>query len=152
MQQRISGKGAAGYNGGPNGDIYIEYTVKGHPLFERDDADIYIEVPLTITEAALGCKKEIPTLDGTVVLEIKPGTQNLHKLKLKGKGIKRLNSSSKGDMFVVTNIIIPTKLNRKQKELLKDLDKTDLTDEPEIKKFNKSIYLQFIYFSYKFII
>jgi len=139
MQQRISGKGAAGYNGGPNGDIYIEYSVKEHPLFERDGEDVYIEVPLTVTEATLGCKKEIPTLDGRVILEIKPGTQNLTKLKLKGKGIKRVNGSSKGDMFVVTNIIIPTKLNRKQKELFKDLDKTDLEDESEIKKFNKYI-------------
>lgn len=137
MQQRISGKGAAGYNGGPNGDIYIEYRVKEHALFERDGEDIYIEVPLTITEATLGCKKEIPTLDSSVILEIKPGTQNLTKLKLKGKGIPRVNSSSKGDMYVVTNIIIPTKLNRKQKELFKDLSKTDLEDESEIKKFKK---------------
>ena len=139
MQQRISGKGAAGYNGGPNGDIYIEFNVKEHPLFERDGEDIYIELPLTIAEATLGCKKEIPTLENNVILDIKPGTQNLTKLKLKGKGIKRINSSSKGDMYVVTNIIIPTKLNRKQKELMKELSSTDLEDEPEIKKFRKYI-------------
>ena len=139
MQQRISGKGSAGYNGGPNGDIYIEYSVKEHAIFERDDEDIYLEVPLTITEAVLGCKKEIPTLDGTVKLEVKAGTQNLDKVKLKGKGIKRVNSSSKGDMYVVFNVIIPTKLNRKQKELFKDLDNTDLDDEPEIKKFKKYV-------------
>jgi len=139
MQQRISGKGAAGYNGGPNGDIYIEYSVKEHPLFERDGEDIYVEVPLTITEATLGCKKEVPTLTGSVILEIKPGTQNLTKLKLKGKGIKDVNGSGKGDMFVVTNIIIPTKLNRKQKELFKELSKTDLEDESEIKRFKKYI-------------
>ena len=139
MQQRISGKGAAGYNGGPNGDIYIEFNVKDHPLFERDGIDVYIEVPLTITEATLGCKKEIPTLDGAVILDIKAGTQNLTKLKLKGKGIKKINSSIKGDMYVVTNIIIPTKLNRKQKELIKELSETDLSDETEFKKFKKYI-------------
>lgn len=137
MQQRISNKGSAGYNGGPNGDIYIEYTVEEHPLFERDEEDIYLEVPLTITEAVLGCKKEIPTLDKTVKIEVKPGTQNLDKVKLKGKGVKRVNSSYKGDLYVVYNVVIPTKLNRKQKELFKELEKTDLDDETEFKKFNK---------------
>lgn len=139
MQQRISGKGSAGYNGGPNGDIYIEYSVGAHDIFERDEEDIYLEVPLTITEAVLGTKKEIPTLDGVVKLEVKAGTQNLDKVKLKGKGIKRVNSSSKGDMYVVFNVIIPTKLNRKQKELFKELDDTDLEDESEIKKFKKYV-------------
>lgn len=139
MQQRISGKGSAGYNGGPNGDIYIEYSVSEHPLFERDDDDIYMEVPLTITEAVLGCKKEIPTLDGTVKVEVKAGTQNLDKVKLKGKGVKNVNSSNKGDLYLVYNIIIPTKLDRKQKELFKDLDKTELDNESEFKKFNKYI-------------
>ncbi len=139
MQQRISGKGSAGYNGGPNGDIYIEYSVSDHAIFERDEEDIYLEVPLTITEAVLGCKKVIPTLEGKVKLEVKAGTQNLDKVKLKGKGIKRVNSYSKGDMYVVFNVIIPTKLNRKQKELFTDLDKTDLDDETEFKKFKKYI-------------
>lgn len=137
MQQRISGKGSAGYNGGPNGDIYIEYVVASHPIFERDGEDIYLEVPLTITEAALGTKKLIPTLDGEVKVEVKAGTQNLDKVKLKGKGVKRVNSSSKGDMYLVYNVIIPRKLTRSQKELLKELDETDLYDEAEFKKINK---------------
>ena len=72
-QLRISGKGAAGYNGGPNGDIYIEFRVKEHPLFERKGNDIYVDVPITITDAVLGCKKEVPTLTGTVVLDIDSG-------------------------------------------------------------------------------
>ena len=137
MQQRISGKGSAGLNGGPNGDIYIEFKVKEHDIFERDNEDIYLEVPLTITEAVLGCKKEIPTLAGNVILDVKAGTQNLEKVKLKGKGVKHVNSSSKGDMFVVFNVVIPSKLNRKQKELFKELDETDLDDETEFKKFKK---------------
>lgn len=137
MQQRISGKGSAGLNGGPNGDIYIEFNVKDHDIFERDGDDIYLEVPLTITEAVLGCKKEIPTLTGNVILDVKPSTQNLEKVKLKGKGVKRVNSSSKGDMFVVYNVVIPSKLNRQQKELFKELNETDLGDETEFKKFKK---------------
>lgn len=134
---RISGKGEAGINGGPNGDIYIEFNVKDHPIFERDDDDIYLEVPITITDAILGCKKEIPTLDNNVILEIKPGTQNLTKLKLKGKGVKNVNSRFTGDFYAVINVVVPTKLSRSQKDLIKELSETDLESESEIKKFKK---------------
>lgn len=136
-QLRLSGKGNAGLNGGPNGDVFIEFKIKEHPLFERDGADIYLEVPVTITDATLGCKKEIPTLYGNIILEIKAGTQNYTKLKIKGKGIKLPNSISKGNMYAVVNIIIPTKLDRKQKALLQDLAQTDLEDSQEFKNFNK---------------
>ena len=136
-QLRLSGKGNAGLNGGPNGDVFLEFKIKEHPLFERDGADIYLEVPVTITDATLGCKKEIPTLYGNIILEIKAGTQNYTKLKIKGKGIKLPNSISKGNMYAVVNIIIPTKLDRKQKALLQDLAQTDLEDSPEFKNFNK---------------
>ena len=137
MQQRISEKGSAGYNGGPNGDIYIEYTVKGHAIFEREENDIYLEVPLTIKEAILGCKKEIPTLYGNVIVDVKPGTQNLDRVKLKNKGVKEINSSSKGDMFVVYNVVVPNKLSRKQAELIKNLDDDELDYDGTIKKFKK---------------
>ena len=136
-QLRLSGKGNAGLNGGPNGDVFLEFKIKEHPLFERDGADIYLEVPVTITDATLGCKKEIPTLYGNIILEIKAGTQNYTKLKIKGKGIKLPNSISKGNMYAVVNIIIPTKLDRRQKTLLQDLAQTDLEDSPEFKNFNK---------------
>jgi molecular chaperone DnaJ len=136
-QLRISGKGEAGLNGGPNGDIYIEFNVKKHEFFERKDEDIYLEVPLTITEAALGCKKEIPTLENNVILEIKAGAQTGDKLKLKGKGIKVPNSFRKGDLFVILNVVIPTKLNRKQKKILEDLGDTGLDDEAIFKNFKK---------------
>ncbi len=138
-QLRLSGKGNAGLNGGPNGDVFLEFKIKEHPLFERDGADIYLEVPITITDAILGCKKEIPTLYGNIILEIKAGTQNYTKLKVKGKGIKCPNKISKGDMYAVVNIIMPTKLDRKQKSLLQDLAKTDLEDAPEFKTFKKYV-------------
>jgi len=134
---RISGKGEAGINGGPNGDIYIEFNVKDHPIFEREEDDIYLEVPITITDAILGCKKEIPTLDNNVILEIKPGTQNLTKLKLKGKGVKNVNGRFTGDFYAVINVVVPTKLSRSQKDLIKELADTDLESESEIKKFKK---------------
>lgn len=136
-QLRISGKGEAGLNGGPNGDIYIEFIVKKHDFFERDEEDIYLEVPVTIAEAALGCKKEIPTLENNVILEIKAGASTGDKLKLKGKGIKVPNSLRKGDMYVVLNVVTPTKLNRKQKKLLEELAETGLDDTSIFKNFKK---------------
>lgn len=138
-QLRITGKGAAGYNGGPNGDIYIEFKVKDHPLFERKENDIYVDVPLTITEAVLGCKKEIPTLSGSVVLTIDAGSQPGDQLRLKGKGVKDPVRNKKGDMYVVLDVIIPDKLDRKQKELFKELDKTDLETGNSFKNFKKYI-------------
>ena len=136
-QLRISGKGAAGYNGGPNGDIYLEFNVKDHPLFERKDNDIYLDVPITITEAVLGCKKEIPTLNGSVVLDIDAGSQPGDQLRLRGKGVKDPTRKKTGDMYVVLDVIIPTKLDKKQKDLFKDLSKTDLDNDAAFKNFKK---------------
>ena len=138
-QLRLSGKGGAGVNGGPNGDVYLEFVVEEHKYFERHDDDIYLELPITITDAILGAKKEIPTLTGNGFIEIKPGTQNYTKLKLKGKGIKGVNSKVSGDMYVVVNVIIPTKLTKNQKDLLKKLADTDLESESEFKEFKKSL-------------
>lgn len=136
-QLRISGKGSAGYNGGANGDIYLEFKVKEHEIFERDDEDIYLHVPLSITEAILGCKKEIPTLTGNVLLEVKAGTQPNDKVKLKGKGVKKVNALGKGNMYVIFDVVIPSKLSLTQKKLIKELQETDLTDSSEFRKFNK---------------
>lgn len=136
---RLSGKGGAGENGGENGDIYLEFLVDDHKYFERNEDDIYLEVPITITDAILGCKKEIPTLSGNGYIEIKPGTQNYSKLKLKGKGVKNPNTGRYGDMYVVVNVIIPTKLTKTQKDLLTELAKTDLESESEFKDFKKSL-------------
>lgn len=138
-QLRISGKGEAGTNGGPNGDIYIEFNVKKHEFFERNEEDIYLEVPLTIVEATLGCKKEIPTLENNVILDVKAGVNTGDKLKLKGKGIKVPNSIRKGDLFVIFNVITPTKLDRNQKKLLEELKKTNLEDELVFKNFKKCL-------------
>ena len=136
-QLRISGKGSAGTNGGPNGDIYIEFKVKPHPLFEREDEDIYLTVPLTVTEAILGSKKEIPTLTGNVILEVKPGTNSGDKVKLKGKGVKKINSFGKGNLYVVYKVIMPDRLSMAQKRLIKELADTKLDDAPEFKEFKK---------------
>ena len=134
---RLSGKGEDGYNGGPNGDLYIEFTVREHDYYERVDDDIYLEVPLTITEAVLGCKKEIPTLYGNVFLTIPDGTQNGDKLRLRSKGIENVNTKKKGDMFVITKVIIPEKITKEQRKLFEQLEKTELDNTSFIKKFKK---------------
>jgi len=136
---RLSGKGEAGINGGMSGDLYIEFSVKEDDFYERDGNDIYIKVPLTITEAVLGCKKTVPTIHGNVELSISDGTKNGSKLRLKGKGIDSDINNRKGDMYVVVDVIIPTKLTKKQKELFKELSETDLDNNSKLNKYNKKI-------------
>lgn len=138
-QMRISGKGEAGVNGGANGDIYFEINVMRDSFYERDHEDVYIHVPITVTEAILGCKKEVPTLYGNVMMDIKAGCQNGAKYKLKGKGLKVVNSSRCGDEYVVIDVMIPTKLSRAQKELIEELSDTDLEVNPEFKAFKKHL-------------
>ena len=132
---RVSGKGNPGTNGGHNGDLYLEFVVSKHKYFVRDHDDIYLEVPLTFTEAALGCKKDIPTLYGNVKLNIKTGTNSGDKQRIKGKGINNEHNHRKGDMFVIFKVYTPKKLTKEQKTLIDKLSKTNL-DTTEINKFN----------------
>lgn len=134
---RLSGKGEAGINGGPNGDIYLEFNVKNHPLFERDEDDVYLTLPITISEAVLGCKKDIPTLYGTVKLTIPAGSSTNDKHRLKGKGIEQVNTGRKGDMYVLIEVHIPKKISKEQKKLFESLDKTNLDDSLEFKKIKE---------------
>lgn len=133
---RLSGKGEAGINGGPNGDLYLEFVVEDHDFYERDGDDIYLTVPITITEAVLGCKKEIPTIHGNIKLSIPAGSNNGDKQRIKGKGIENESSRRKGDMYVILDVRIPKKLSREQKKLFESLEDTDLTDSM-IDKFEK---------------
>ena len=137
VQLRISGKGEAGVNGGPNGDIYLEFHVRKHPIFEREDNDIYLDMPITITDAVLGGKIEVPTLYGTVKVSVPAGSLSGDKLRLKGKGVADVNNGRKGDMYIVLNVITPKKLSRDQKKLFESLAKTDLDDSKEFDKIKK---------------
>ncbi|MGI6329766.1 MAG: molecular chaperone DnaJ [Bacilli bacterium] len=137
-QLRIAGKGGTGLNGGPSGDLYIEFIVENHPLFVREEDDINLTLPITITEAILGCKKDIPTLYGDVVLTVPSGTQSGSKFLLKGKGISNVSTSRKGNMYVIVQVIIPDKLDRQQKELIKKLEKTNLTNHLDFKNYEKN--------------
>jgi len=134
-QLRIPGYGMPGANGGPSGDAYVEFTVSNHELFIRDEYDIILELPITITEAILGTKKEIPTLYGDVTLTINAATQAGEKQRLKGKGIENPNNGRKGDMYVIIKVITPNKLDRTQKDLINKLSKTNLENSSEFNKF-----------------
>lgn len=135
---RIAGKGNAGNNGGPNGDLYLEFIVSEHEYFVRDHDDVYIEVPITIAEAVLGCKKEVPTLDGNIKLTIPSGTDDGDKQRIKGKGINNSTDHHKGDLYYVIKLVTPKKLSREQKQLFEKLKDTNLEDS-EIAKFNKFV-------------
>jgi len=129
QQLRVSGKGEAGYNGGPNGDLYLVFRVKAHDIFERIGSDLNLELPITYPQAALGAKIDVPTPYGTVELKIPHGTQSETTFRLKGKGVPYINSSRKGDLYVQVKVIVPTNLSKKQKDLLNKLADTNLTNE-----------------------
>ena len=133
---RVSGKGNPGSNGGPNGDLYLEFVVSSHEYFVRDGDDIYLEVPITITEAILGCKKTIPTLYGNVKLTIPAGSDSGDKQRIRGKGIDNKYHRTKGNMYIILKVITPKKLSREQKKLIESLNKTNLEDST-ITKFDK---------------
>ncbi|MGN1225283.1 MAG: molecular chaperone DnaJ [Ruminococcus sp.] len=124
---RISGKGDAGLNGGPSGDVYVTVQMQSHPLFERDGSDIYCDIPITYAQAVLGAEITVPTIDGDVKYEIPEGTQSGTKFRLRGKGVKMLRRDARGDQYVTVTVEVPKKLTKKQKDLLKDFD--DSLDE-----------------------
>ncbi len=121
---RLAGEGEAGENGGPPGDLYVQIHVKPHPIFERDDANLYCEVPIPFTTAALGGELDVPTLEGKVKLKIPEGTQTGKLFRIRGKGIKPVRGGAVGDLLCRVVVETPVKLNEEQKELLRKLDES----------------------------
>jgi len=119
---RMAGMGAPGANGGPPGDVYIITRVRPHHYFERKGDNLYSEAKVTVKEAALGEKIEIPTVDGLVMLSMPPGVQNGQQLKLKGKGVPHFGGAGVGDHYVTIHVVTPTTITEKGKELLRELD------------------------------
>ena len=118
---RLAGEGEAGPRGGPEGDLYIFVHVGKHELFERDGADLYCELPVPMTTAALGGELEAPTIEGgRVKITVPEGTQTGARFRIKNKGMTRLNQKGRGDMFVEISVETPVKLSARQKELLKE--------------------------------
>ncbi|MBL8170785.1 MAG: molecular chaperone DnaJ [Acidobacteria bacterium] len=115
---RLAGEGESGANGGSPGDLYVVIHVKEHELFERQGNNLYVNVQITFSQAALGAEIKVPTLDGEDSLTIPEGTQTGSIFRLKGKGIVSLQGHGRGDLFVVTTIVTPSRLTREQKRLL----------------------------------
>ncbi len=120
---RIRDKGEPGRNGGPRGDLLVEVTVARHPIFQRQDTNIFSTAPITYAQAALGGEVRISTVDGDVMYEVKPGTQTDTRIRLKGKGVPSLrNKNLRGDHYVTLVVQVPTKLNEAAKEALRQFD------------------------------
>ncbi len=136
---RVAGFGEPGRNGGPRGDLLVALQVGSHPIFQRQDYDIYSTVPISFVDAALGADIKIKTVDGEVTQTIRPGTQTDTQIRLRGKGVpSRRNRNVRGDHYVTLIVQVPTKLNADQKEALKRFDDAmkgkPLSQEPEKKK------------------
>jgi molecular chaperone DnaJ len=126
---RIPGKGNAGGHGGPAGDLYVIIRAGDHPVFRRDGDDIQITVPVTATEAALGAKIEVPTIDGRALLKVPPGTQSGQKLRLREKGVpSATKEGTRGDEIVEVKLTVPMPRDEKTKELLRELAKLNPED------------------------
>lgn len=137
QQIRLGGKGEPGTNGGPTGDLYIVITVRPHELFERIDNDIVLELPISFSQAALGADIQTPTVHGDVNLKIPSGTQTGTKFRLRGKGVKSVNSSYVGDQHVVIKIVTPEKLDQEQRKLFQKLSRTDEMSSSTWTKFKR---------------
>ncbi len=127
---RMSGKGDPGEQGGPNGDLYIYINVRSHPVFVRDEDDIYMEQEINIAQAALGADIQVQTLEGRVTLTVPPGVQSGAKFRMKGKGVKNVNGYGKGDQYVTIKVVTPKNLTSEQRDLLQQLSATFQTVEP----------------------
>jgi molecular chaperone DnaJ len=120
---RLAGEGEAGLRGGPAGDLYIFLSVKPHEFFQRDGADLYCRVPISMTTAALGGSFEVATLDGTQTrVKVPEGTEHDRQFRLKGKGMPVLRQSQLGDLYIQVAVETPQNLSKRQRELLQEFE------------------------------
>ena len=130
----LNGQGESGRNGGPNGDLQIVIQVTPHKLFKRDGINLYMDMPISFVQAALGAELEIPTLEGKVQQKIPEGTQTDTSFRIKGKGLPRLRTNVKGDLVVTVRIEVPKRLSDKQKELLREFEEMSTAKDSERQK------------------
>ena len=146
MQLKLPGKGDAGEGGGPPGDLYVYIRVKPHDIFKREDNNLILHLPISFTDAALGCKKEIPNLlsKNAIRLTIPAGTQTGKVFRIKGEGIQNVHGYGKGDLFVEAIVETPVNLTQKQKELLISFQKTESDqNSPKRKSFLEKLKVFF---------
>jgi molecular chaperone DnaJ len=125
---RFAGGGEVGQFGGPAGDLYIVLHVKEHPFFAREGNDLHCVVPISVTQAAMGAEIRVPTMDGEHNLKVPDGTQPGATFRVRNKGVPVLNGHGKGDLYVEVRVQVPTKLNKRQRELLQELEVTAKVD------------------------
>ncbi|MBI4459336.1 MAG: molecular chaperone DnaJ [Acidobacteria bacterium] len=128
-QLRISGGGEAGLHGGPTGDLYVVIHVQDHEFFQREGDSLFYTLPISFSQAALGTKIEVPTLEGRETVTIPAGTQSGTRFCLHHKGIPRLNGRGRGDLYVIANVVTPTNLTKEQRRLLEQLQTLSKPDE-----------------------
>jgi molecular chaperone DnaJ len=134
---RVPGKGNAGTMGAPPGDLYLRVDVKPHPFFDRRGDDLYTEVPVTVTEATLGAKVEVPTIDGRSLVRIPPATNSGKTLRLKEKGVPSARSGARGDQYVQIQVIVPQPTDERVRNLMKELE-TIAPEDPRKDLFTKA--------------
>jgi len=117
---RIAGNGEGGTHGGPPGDLYVYLTIAQHPLFKRNGRETFVDVPISFTQAALGAMIEVPSLSGSVEMTLPQGTQTGTTLRLRGYGMPSLRGAQRGDHHVTVYVVVPTKLNKRQRDLLEE--------------------------------
>jgi molecular chaperone DnaJ len=134
---RLAGEGEAGLRGGPSGDLYIFLSIKPHEFFQRDGADIFCRVPISLTTAALGGEFQVPTIDGgKTKVKVPDGTQTGKQFRLKGKGMPVMRASRSGDMYIQVAVETPRNLSRRQRELLEEFEKASSAENnPESTSF-----------------
>ena len=130
---RLAGEGEAGLRGGPPGDLYIFLSIKPHEFFQRDGADLFCRVPISMTTAALGGQFEVPTIDGgRSRVKVPEGTESGKQFRLKGKGMPVLRSKRQGDLYIQVEVETPKNLSRRQRELLREFeDESNSDTSPE---------------------
>jgi molecular chaperone DnaJ len=114
--------GGAGGGGGLAGDLHIEITIRPHPIFKRKGDDLYLDLPVTFGEAALGAKIEVPTIDGIAAMTLPPGTQGGQRLKLSGMGLPSTKTGVRGNQYVDIKIVVPKDITNKAKEAIKEME------------------------------
>lgn len=134
---RVPGKGNAGTMGAPPGDLYLRVDVKPHSFFERRGADLYTKVPVTVTEATLGAKVEVPTIDGRSLVRIPPATNSGKTLRLKEKGVPSARTGARGDQYVEIQVVVPQPTDERVRNLMKELE-TIAPDDPRKDLFTKA--------------
>ena len=132
IQQR--GQGNAGVNGGPAGDLFVTISIRPHPIFTREGQDVYVDIPISFTQAALGDTLQVPTIDGRVEYKVPEGTQTGTVFRMKGKGIQNVNGRGRGDQYVRVSIEVPKNLSEKQKRLLREFEESSTDDNQSKRK------------------